>query len=73
MGIDESLEQALAYPRLKVVPLSPAVAVESTRLPEPFHKDPADQIIVATALVHHCPLVTSDKKLLAYHHVETIS
>jgi PIN domain nuclease of toxin-antitoxin system len=34
-----------------------------------FHRDPADQIIVATARIHDCPLVTQDAKILAYSHV----
>ncbi len=33
----------------------------------------ADQMIVATARVHGCPLVTSDRKLLDYPHVETVA
>jgi PIN domain nuclease of toxin-antitoxin system len=48
------------------------IAVESTRLPGEFHRDPADQIIVATARVHNVPLVSSDRKIIAYPHVVTI-
>jgi PIN domain nuclease of toxin-antitoxin system len=73
VAIEEWMGQALQYPGLSVLPLTPQIATTSTRLPGPFHQDPADQIIVATALVHRCPLVTSDKKLLAYRHIETIS
>ncbi len=69
VGVDEWVGQALAYPRVEIVPLSPAIAIESTRLPEPFHKDPADQIIVAAARVLECPLVTYDGKILAYKSV----
>jgi PIN domain nuclease of toxin-antitoxin system len=53
------------------LPLSPQVAVEATDLPGDFHRDPADQIIVATARVHDCPLMTLDKKILDYPHVRT--
>jgi PIN domain nuclease of toxin-antitoxin system len=69
MPVDEWLEQALAYPNVQVVPLSPAIVVESSRLPQPFHKDPADEIIVATARVLACPLLTYDGKILKYPHV----
>ena len=48
------------------------VAIESTRLPGSFHRDPADQIIVATARIHDCDLVTSDDKIVEYPHVRTI-
>jgi PIN domain nuclease of toxin-antitoxin system len=65
------IEQALAYPLVQLVPLSPAIAVESTELPQPFHKDPADQIIVATARELGCTLLTYDAKILAYPHVSS--
>lgn len=70
---DEWLSLALAYPGVRLVPLSPEISVASTRLPGNFHRDPADQIIVATARVNDCPLVTSDQKLISYEHVETMS
>jgi PIN domain nuclease of toxin-antitoxin system len=69
LPIEIWLEQALAYPKVVVVPLSPAIVVESARLPAPFHKDPADEIIVATARVLSAPLVTYDGKMLSYPHV----
>ena len=71
--VAEWLGVALAYPGVRLVDLSPVVAVELTRLPQPFHKDPADQIIVATARVHDCPLVTADEKILKYSHVRTLA
>ena len=45
----------------------------TAKLPGEFHRDPADQIIVATARLHNCPLVTSDGNLLNYSHVKTIT
>ena len=41
-------------------------------MPGEFHRDPADQIIVATARVYGCPLVTADGRILKYPHVTTI-
>jgi len=55
-----------------LIELTPRIAVESTQLPAPFHRDPADQIIVATARVYGCPLVTLDGKILSYPHVQHI-
>lgn len=72
-GLDNWLRQALRYPGICRMELSTEIAVESTRLPGEFHRDPADQIIVATARVHRVPLVSSDRKIIAYPHVETIS
>ena len=72
-SLREWFEQALSYPGIRLLELTPEVAIESIQLPGEFHRDPADQIIVATARVHGCPLVTSDSKLLKYPHVETIA
>ncbi|RMI12730.1 MAG: type II toxin-antitoxin system VapC family toxin [Calditrichaeota bacterium] len=71
-SLKEWFDQALSYPGIYLLPLTPEIAIESTQLPGNFHRDPADQIIVATARVYDCPLITSDKKILSYPHVETI-
>jgi PIN domain nuclease of toxin-antitoxin system len=70
--IAEWMELALGYPGLQVLELTPRIALESTLLPGEFHRDPADQIIVATARVLNCPLVTSDAQILRYPHVERL-
>ncbi len=64
------IDQALASPGIRLVPLAPQIAVASTQLPQPFHKDPADQIIVATAHQLGCALATDDGKILTYPHVK---
>jgi PIN domain nuclease of toxin-antitoxin system len=63
------LDQALAYPGVRLLDLSPRIAVESTRLPGGFHRDPADQIIVATARTLDVPLLTLDGRIRSYAHV----
>lgn len=69
--VDRWLTQALQPPVL-LLPLSPEVAVDSTQLPGTFHRDPADQLIVATARFYDCPLVTLDRELRAYPHVKLL-
>lgn len=71
--IDQWMKLALGYPGIALLPLEPEIAIESTRLPHPFHNDPADQIIVATARVHQCPVITIDKKISDYPHVQALS
>jgi len=71
-SLAEWFEQATGYPGITILPLTPEIVVESTRLPGEFHRDPADQLITATARVYQCPLVTSDEKILRYAHVKTI-
>ena len=58
--------RALAFPGVRLSGLSPSIAIESTRLPEPFHRDPADRILVATARLLGAALVTRDERILAY-------
>lgn len=70
--ISEWLDLALAYPFVQLLALTPSIAVESSQLPGTFHRDPADQIIVATARVFGCPLLTLDSKILDYPHVHAI-
>ena len=72
-ALDEWMRLALGYPGVTLLPLEPEIAIESTRLPRPFHDDPADQIIVATARIHQCPVVTIDKKICDYAHVQALS
>ncbi len=70
--IADWFKQAFSYPGMELYNLTPEIAIESTRLPGNFHRDPADQIIVATARVYDCPLLTSDEKILSYPYVNTI-
>jgi PIN domain nuclease of toxin-antitoxin system len=46
--------------------------MESAQLPGDFHRDPADQIIVATAREHNATLITGDQRILDYPHVRTL-
>lgn len=70
--VSEWLAAALGYPGVRLLPLTPQIAVESTRLSPTFHKDPADQMIVATARVHGCSLATADDRIIASSLVPTI-
>jgi PIN domain nuclease of toxin-antitoxin system len=71
-ALDDWLDQALAAPGLHVAELTRQVLVESCRLPAPFHGDPADQIIVATARKRAATLVTADHRIRSYRHVQTV-
>jgi PIN domain nuclease of toxin-antitoxin system len=60
------LEEALADPAPAIDPLSVQIAIESHALPGGFHRDPADQLIVATARVTNATLMTRDRYILDY-------
>jgi PIN domain nuclease of toxin-antitoxin system len=66
------INSALDMPKLRLVPLSPVLAYRSTILPPPFHGDPADQIIVATAREEKATILTRDKIILKYKHVRSL-
>ena len=70
--VDRWLTLALRFPGVRLLSLTPEIAVASTQLSGAFHKDPADQIIVATARIHQCPIVTIDKKIVDYPHVQAL-
>ena len=70
MPVERWIEQALAYPGVELIDLTPRIVVESTQLPGVFHHDPADQMIVATARVCGIPLLTADSKLRDYPHLK---
>jgi PIN domain nuclease of toxin-antitoxin system len=49
---------------LTVLPVTPAIAARVTSLEAAgFHKDPADRLIVATALVHGLRLISDDTRI----------
>jgi PIN domain nuclease of toxin-antitoxin system len=71
LPIRQWVQQASQSEGVEILPLTWEVALESAYLPGLFHRDPADQIIVATARVHDLTLLTSDRKILDYSHVKT--
>jgi len=58
--------KAISDNELVVLPIDAEVAIGATRLPGSFHADPCDRFLVATARRHDIPLVTADKRILAY-------
>jgi PIN domain nuclease of toxin-antitoxin system len=60
------VRDALSAPGLRLLPLTPEIAIESSRLPGGLHGDPADRILAATSRIMKATLVTKDLKLLDY-------
>jgi PIN domain nuclease of toxin-antitoxin system len=65
------MDDALAAEDVELLPLTPAVAVASTQLGS-FHGDPADRLIVATALTHGAVLITKDERIRDLNLVKTL-
>jgi PIN domain nuclease of toxin-antitoxin system len=70
--VDQWLDQAVAIQGLGVWDLTRPVLVHSCDLPQPFHGDPADHILVATARRHGAVLVTKDERIRRYGHVQSL-
>ena len=66
------LEAAVAPPLVRRVSISPTVASEVAGLPESFHRDPADRIIVASARATGATLLTQDRRIIDAGIVDTL-
>ena len=52
--------------KVNVIDISAEIAVTSSFLPGKIHKDPADRILVATAISNQTALISADKELINY-------
>ena len=59
-------ERVLGLPGVRLMPLAVAAAISSSFLDEPFHGDPADRLLVATARTLPATLITRDARILSY-------
>ena len=70
--LDQWLDVATMMTGLHLAELTRPILVESCQLPQPFHGDPADQIIVATARHENAVLVTRDESMRSYSYVRSL-
>jgi PIN domain nuclease of toxin-antitoxin system len=71
--LQEWVARSMSALKLQSIELDNSSAIEAYALPEPFHPDPADRLLVATARVHDLRFVTADRRILAYSHVDALS
>ena len=69
----EWLGKAVAPPSVRRQGISPAIAAEVAALPDSFHRDPADRILVATARVLGATLLTQDRRIVNAALTDTLS
>ena len=62
----EWLSRVWQQPGIQVAEMTPQPLVESSFLPGPAPKDPADRIIIATARLLNLTVVTRDRSILDY-------
>lgn len=73
LPLREWLEKAVAPPLVRRHGISPAIAAELAALPDSFHRDPADRILVATARILGATLLTNDRRIVNSGLVETLN
>jgi len=56
----------LERPGIEALPLGHGAACRSCRLYRVAHRDPADRLLIATAIERACPLVTYDERILRF-------
>lgn len=59
-------------PPVSLAPLTAEISIASSRLPD-FHGDPADRIIVATAITLGIPLITADEKIIQWNETQRMA
>lgn len=72
LELNDWIAKSEMLPFFKFIPVDNSVAIKSVNLPQPLHSDPADRIIIATAISLGAPIVTKDEKILNYSKVQTI-
>jgi PIN domain nuclease of toxin-antitoxin system len=72
LDVERWLALLTSHPAVRLLALDPTVAVAATRLPEPFHADPADRFLVAQARALGIPLLSADNKIRAYASVRSL-
>jgi PIN domain nuclease of toxin-antitoxin system len=69
--LSQWLDEGVSQEGLGVWEMTRSILVQSCELPQPFHGDPADQILVATARHHGAVIVTKDDRIRRYAHVQS--
>jgi PIN domain nuclease of toxin-antitoxin system len=66
MDVHEWVRKAIGAPGISLLPLCPDVALESSHLPDKFHGDPVDRLLVASTRNLNGVLVTRDQGIINY-------
>ena len=71
VSLNRWMEESARDLRLRQVNVDFAIALEAYSLPDAFHRDPVDRVLVATARTYQTILLTADERILAYQHART--
>lgn len=71
IALRDWVERALHALQARTVQVSHEISLEAYALPSPFHKDPADRVLVAAARCHELTVLTADERILNYSAVRS--
>jgi len=63
MDLQDFLETATSPATVQLVRITPSIVLEMNRLPDTFHRDPADRLILSTARAQGLTLATKDARI----------
>jgi PIN domain nuclease of toxin-antitoxin system len=71
LTVEEYVRNLFSQPGVVMAALTPSIALAAATLQEKLITDPADRILIATAMAYGARLVTHDKRIRAYAKVAT--
>lgn len=71
MPLDNWVNKVVGLEEVEVIDINWKLALTANLIDYP-HPDPADRLIISTALEHKLKLITKDKRINSYQKVETI-
>ena len=72
LNVRDWVRKTESLPFVRFTPVDNMICLRSVSLPGTFHPDPADRVIVATAILNGSSLVTKDEKIRSYPFVKTV-
>jgi PIN domain nuclease of toxin-antitoxin system len=66
LSVEDWVARFVARPGVETVPLSHTAAARAYRLHPLEHRDPADRLLIATAIERDSPLVTYDERIARF-------
>lgn len=66
VSVEAYIGRVFGQPGIRIAALTPEIAVRSSYLPGQFHEDPADRLLVTTAVVMGLKFMTRDRRILDY-------
>lgn len=71
-NLGEWMTNSLRYEGIHLLDLNIEIICKAHEISKDIHRDPVDQLIIATAVVNEIPILTLDKKIIQSEKVEII-